>query len=107
VTNDIEGWLLPSECAVETYRGDTAYGDSYATSRTVQCAIDDQSRLVRGANGDEQLASTTLRTFLKDASRFTLDSRVTVNGRRTFVIATARRDSAGIGMGDHFEVNLK
>jgi hypothetical protein len=104
---EIEGWLLPSEVDVETYRGDSAYGDTYAPKVTVDCAIDDEARLVRGSNGDEVLASTTLRLFLRDGPKFRLDSRVTVRGRRTFVIATSDRRTDGLGLGDHFEVALR
>jgi len=99
--------MLAQECSVETYQGDTAYGDAYARSRSVPCIIIDQSQLVRGANGDEQLSQTTLVVLLGDGQRFTLDSRVQVNGRRTFVIAKNVRDSAGLGLGDHCEVNLR
>jgi hypothetical protein len=104
---DIEGWMLPSTAEVETYRGDTAYDDNYMPRRQVQCSIDDESRLVRGANGDEVLSSTTLRMLPADGPKFTLDSRVTVRGRRTFVIATADRRSDGLGLGDHYEVSLR
>jgi hypothetical protein len=99
--------MLTQECTVETYRGDTAYGDNYTRPAVVQCSINDEARLVRGANGDEQLSQTTVLVFLSDAGRFALDSRVQVNGRRTFVIARNMRDSGGLGLGDHCEVNLK
>lgn len=104
---EIEGWLMPSEVAVETYRGDSAYDDMYMPARTVQCSIDDESRLVRGSNGDEVLAQTTLRCYLVDGPKFRLDSRVTVRGRRTFVIAATDRRTDGLGLGDHYEVALR
>lgn len=104
---EIEGWLLTHWCDVETYKGDTAYDDLYARPRTVQCSINDEARLVRGSNGDEQLSQTTILVFIGDAPKFALDSRVKVNGRRTFVIARNVRDSGGLGLGDHCEVNLK
>jgi hypothetical protein len=103
----LPAWLMPHEVEVETYRGDSAHGDSYKPAATVRCAIDDQRQLVRGPRGDEVVSETTLRTSLEDAPRFTLDSRVTVNGRRTFVLGTSRRELGELSEADHLEVSLR
>jgi hypothetical protein len=100
-------WLMPHAVDVETYRGDTAYGDSYKPAATVRCAIDDQRRLVRGPKGDEVVSETTLPTGLEEGPRFTLDSRVTVNGRRTYVLGTSRHELGDMSEGDHLEVSLR
>lgn len=103
----IPGWLMPHTVQVETYLGDKAYGDAYKPAQTVRCSVDDRRQLIRAASGDEVVSETSLRTSLTNAPKFTLESRVTVNGRRTFVLATSRHELGQQSEADHLRVNLR
>lgn len=100
-------WLMPHTVTVETYLGDNAMGDSYRPARAVRCSIDDRRQLVRAASGDEVVSETSLRTSLAEESRFTLESRVVVNGRRTYVLSTSRQELGDMSEADHLEVTLR
>lgn len=79
--------LLKSVALVETYAGDGAYGPVYAPAVSVPCAVDSRHRLVRNGNGDEVMAETVVIVHPEDASSFTPESRLTIDGRASTVIS--------------------
>lgn len=97
--------LLRHEVTVEPLTGEGPYGPTYGPPVTVRCFRDDKRRLVRGADGSELVAETTLYMWLSETcpagSRVTLD-----DGRVSTVITSARRDGGGLPTPDHLEVTL-
>lgn len=102
----IPGWLLRHRIEVEAYEGSGAYGDVYASPVTVRCFLDQQTRMVRAADGADTTSSSTayclLATVAPPGSRVTLP-----DGRRTVVINALRRDGGGLATPDHLEVQME
>ena len=103
----IPGGFLPHTVTVEPYEGQGAHGRVYGTPRPVRCAVEDQVRLVRGADGAESTSSTTVRC--KPHHTIPPESRVTVwpdtpHERVAEVITTARRIYPGTP--SHLEISL-
>ena len=97
--------MQPHTVTVQSKTGVTGTGTLYSPATTVACRIDDTVRLVRGTDGNQVVASTTI---------YTSDSRdlwgpgsiVTVNGRDTTVITVSRHDDGGAGGWQHTEIAL-
>ncbi|MFG2963583.1 hypothetical protein ACGFZS_09865 [Streptomyces sp. NPDC048288] len=92
---------------VEAYLGRTSKGDRYAAGREVACLVDEQTRLVRGPDGDEVTSTSTAyagpeEQAIPPASRVTLPS-----GRITKVILAKRRDGGRLGTPNHTEIQLE
>lgn len=100
----IPGFLLRHTVLVAPYEGQGAYGETYGPERTVRCFIDDTRRLVRNTNGDETVSETTVLCRLGED--IPPESRVTVNGRVTTVIAVSRMDGGGLPTPDHLALAL-
>ncbi|MEU9606154.1 hypothetical protein [Streptomyces sp. NPDC048057] len=87
------------------YIGDSAYGPQYGPATTVRCFLDDQTRTVRAADGQEVVSSSTvyapLETVCPAESRVILPS-----GRETTVIAALRRDGGRLPVPSHLEIQL-
>lgn len=90
---------LRDTVVVKTRIGDGRAGPVYSDPLIVSCAIDDTSRLVKDADGDEQVASATLRlhpvtTAVRDGDTilvdpfevFTPEASLTVRGRQVRVL---------------------
>ena len=92
--------------SLETYAGSGAYGAGYATAVSVPCFADDGNHLVHNKIGEEVVSSTTVYAPMTYEGQFTVDSRVTVNGRVAFVISVNPRDSGPLGLHDHVEAHL-
>ncbi|MER5769554.1 hypothetical protein [Streptomyces sp. NPDC001985] len=91
---------------VEPYVGSGPTGPVYGPPITVRCLVDDQTRLVRSATGDQVTSTSTLYARLETVCP--AKSRVTLlSGRRTVVIAALRRDGGGLPTPDHLEVQLQ
>lgn len=98
--------FLIHSIGVEDYLGDTSHGPKYASARTIPCLLDEQTRGVRSAAG-EQVTSTSTAYCLpgETAPPF---SRVTLqSGRVTKVIQTKNRDGRGLGTPNHVEIQLE
>ena len=91
---------------VETYQGETGVGESFDDPASVSCFVDDTTHLVRNSMGEEVASSGAVYAATADAPKFTVDSRVTVNGRRTTVLLVNVNDSGPLGLPDHVEVHL-
>jgi hypothetical protein len=81
--------------AVETYSGDSAYGPLYGTSANVTCNVDSKRRLVRDSAGDEVVSEVTLQVASADETKFTPETRVTIAGRVSKVLAVNPRTYKG------------
>ena len=81
--------------AVETYAGDSAYGPLYAASVNVVCNVQRTRQLVRNGNGEEVLSELTLQVASGDESKFTDESRVTIDGRASTVLLASPKTYKG------------
>jgi len=99
---------------VETFTGSGAYGDQFdemvslSPDNTIPngCFIDGKRSLVRNANGEQVVSSTTLYTAVANAPLFTPDSKVTIGGIVSRVIKVNANDSGSLGLPDHVAVSL-
>jgi hypothetical protein len=98
--------LFTQTVSVQTYEGEGSLGPVWAPAVDVACFVNDARKLVRNSAGDEVVSETTLYTPLSAYSSFTIQSRVTVNGRAANVITVYKRDSAGPASAHHVEVTL-
>lgn len=90
--------LMATTVAVETYSGENGYGPSYATSANVTCYVVPTRRLVRNADGEEELSEVTIHVPPASESKFTPGSRVTIGGRVSTVIAAGLKTYCGCGV---------
>jgi hypothetical protein len=98
-------FLLQHEATIAAYEGDTAVGQSYATAVTVQCLAEDKRRLVKGAAGVEVVSTTTI--YCPPDTVAPVESKVTVNGRDTKVVARSVHDGGGLPVPSHVELALE
>lgn len=105
--------LFTQTVTVQTCTGSDSSGPLRATGVDVACYVEDSTRLIRDAAGQEVVSSTrvfapltTAPTVPPVAGQFTVDSLVTVNGRDAFVITSARRDGVGPSSAWHVEIAL-
>lgn len=98
--------LFTQTASVETYLGVKNNAPQYATAVTVPCFVNGARKLVRDSTGAETVSETTLYAPLANVGTFTAGSRVTVQGRKSFVICAYRRDSAGPASAHHTEATL-
>lgn len=85
---------LKDTVSVETHSGEGAYGPVYETDgsgnpvvHTIRWNYDGTRRLVRGANGEEVVSEGTGQAHPDDAAQFTPESRLTIDGRTSTVLA--------------------
>ncbi|MCX5587544.1 hypothetical protein [Streptomyces erythrochromogenes] len=101
----IPGWLLRHEVTIEAYLGDTSTGPSYAAPVTARAYVEEKAKTVRGRDGEEVTASTTV--WLLPTQECPPESRVTVpTGRTASVITSSLYDGGGLPTPDHREVTL-
>lgn len=91
---------------VETFAGSGAFGESFDAPVAVTCYADDGNHLTRNKVGEEVVSQTTVYAPLADAALFTVDSRVTVNGRVATVISMGSREVGWLQVPAHVEVHL-
>lgn len=98
-------WMLRHRVTVEPFTGEGPYGAAYGPPVEVRCLVEDKRRRVLDANGTQVTASTTFYAPL--ATVCPVRSRVTLpDGRKSFAVAVARRDGAGLPTPDHLEVSV-
>lgn len=101
----IPGWLLRHTITVEPYVGQSAAGPKYGPAVTVRCFLDDQTREVRNANGEQVVSSSSAYALLGTVAP--PESRVTLpDSRKTRVIAVNSRSGGGLPTPDHVEIQL-
>ena len=92
---------------VETFEGTGASGDVYAVPQYVAGFLEGKNVLVRDAAGQQVVAGSTFYTDSAYADLFTPDTRVTVDGRVSYVITQNRNDSGSLNLPDHTMVQIK
>lgn len=92
---------------VETFEGVGASGDVYSVPQYVAGFLEGTNVLVRDAAGQEVVAGSTFYTDAAYSEIFTPDTRVTIDGRVSYVISQNRNDSGGLKLPDHTMVRLK
>ncbi|HVK25059.1 MAG TPA: hypothetical protein VM677_27175 [Actinokineospora sp.] len=105
---EIPAWAYAQggeDIVIEPYLGAGPFGDTYGPAVTVRAIVDDKRRLVRGSGGDQVVASTTL--FCPLTTDAPADSRVTVRGRQTIVIASRKLDGHALPVPSHVEVSCE
>lgn len=95
-------FLLRHTATVEAYAGAGPHGDLYDPPATVRCFADETRRRVLNTTGAEVVSQLTL--YCPPDTDVPTGSRVTVNGRASYVISVARRDGGGLPTPDHLEV---
>lgn len=92
---------------VETFQGAGPAGDTFAAPATVTGFLEGKTQLVRNANGEQVVSSSTFYTATGNAALFTADSRLTpTGGRAARVIAVNTNDSGNLMLPDHVAINL-
>lgn len=89
---------------VEPYEGTGAHGPIFGTAVAVTCRVEEKVQLVRANTGEEAVSSSMV--FCDSDVAIPAESRVTVNGRRTSVLAVANPSTGGRSRLDHLEVFL-
>lgn len=89
---------------VEAYVGTGAHGPIFSAPVIVTCRVEEMNKLVRSNTGAEVVSSTTIYCDL-DVT-IPPESRVTVNGEVTSVLAVSDHNTAGRSRLDHKEVAL-
>jgi hypothetical protein len=87
--------LLKDTVAVATYAGESAYGPIYSAAVTVPCHVQMKRRLVRTAEGVESVDMPVLTVHPDDAATFTIETRLTIDGRESTVLSVAPMTSRG------------
>lgn len=104
----LPGFLLRHKVTVEAKQGEGPYGETYAAPVTVKCFLEQKTRLVRSAEGDEVVSSSTVYCQLDALTKPPPKSRVTLpDGTVTKVILAHRNDGGGLPTPDHFEIQLE
>lgn len=102
----IPGFMLRHRITVEPLLGQGPYGPSYGPPVEVRCFLDEQTRTVRDASGEDVVSSSTARCRLEETAP--TGSRVTLpGGRQTTVLVALRRDGGGFPTPDHLEVQME
>ncbi|MFE0132393.1 hypothetical protein ACFWY6_12595 [Streptomyces sp. NPDC059037] len=102
----IPGFLLGHEVIVEAWQGEGPYGPSYADPVTVECFLDEKTRMVRNPAGEEVTSSSTI--YARPDAVCPASSRVTLpSGRITTAIGSYQRDGGRLPTPDHLEVQLQ
>jgi hypothetical protein len=92
---------------VEPYLGEKATGPAYGPPQSVDCWVEDETKLVRSGDGSEVVSSTQVYGPLEVAALFPVKSKVTTTTRTSFVIANNGFDSGSLALGlDHVEIAL-
>ena len=92
--------------SVEPYLGQDANGPRFGAAVAVRGYLKDNRKLVLTSTGEDAVSESTFYTYPANASTFTSDSRVSVNGRKTRVIGVKRHESGRLRLPDHLEVQL-
>ena len=81
--------LFRDTVSVETYTGESSYGPIYGAAVSVFGKVSTFRQLVRNAAGEEVVSEATVYVRPADASSFTPESRITIDGRASVVLSVA------------------
>ncbi|HEY1175479.1 MAG TPA: hypothetical protein VGF17_04925 [Phytomonospora sp.] len=105
---DLDDFFM-HETQVRRRAGTGPSGAVYGDTEPVKGFVDQMSKVVRGATGEEVVASSTV-YYPAGTPIIPLGSTVTLpatfGGQRGVVVDFAVRDSGALGLPDHLEVNL-
>ncbi|MFJ8146045.1 hypothetical protein ACIQ6R_13325 [Streptomyces sp. NPDC096048] len=102
----VPGWLLRHRITIEPYKGDSSTGPVYGPPVEVRAFVDEQTRAVVSAGGEQVTSSST--AYARPGTKAPPLSRVTLpSGRTTKVIAALPRDGGGLPTPDHVEIQLQ
>lgn len=94
---------------VKTYQGETATGPSFAAQVADACLIEEDTRLVASASGEQVTSGATLYARRSSSALYMPGSEVTSSvlpGRTARVINAQVYDSGALGLPDHIQVSL-
>lgn len=92
---------------VETFTGSGPAGRIFSAPVTVRGLLDDGLVNVKTSQGEDLTQKSVFYASIDDYAKFTVDSRITVNGRKTTVAAVRRREAGPLFAGvAHVEVDL-
>jgi hypothetical protein len=106
MTGGIEDFYVHT-AQVETWQGAGAYGDVYGPPLVVSCFAEDKIQLVRAKDGQQVVSGSTLYMAAPDGDLFVPDSRVTVDGRVSYVLTQNTNDAPGLDLPEHAAITLK
>jgi len=92
---------------VETFEGVGASGDVYAVPQYVAGLLEGKVVLVRDSKGQQVVSSSQFYTDTAYTDVFAPDSRVTIDGRISYVISQNRADSGRLQLPDHAAIYMK
>lgn len=91
--------------SVEQWLGTGAKGDIYAAPVSVTCFVDDTTKLIRSATGEQTVSGTTIYAPSSAVTVLTVQARVTIASGRVSRIINVNGLDGPFGL-DHVEVNL-
>jgi hypothetical protein len=109
--NGVSRWFVHT-VTVEAFLGTNGYGEDVFDVPVILappngCWVDNARKVVRNKDGIEVVSETSVATATANASLFTTNSRVTINGVASRVIKANSGDSGSLQLPtDHLEVNL-
>lgn len=99
--------FMVHSATVETFTGTSPTGRVFAAPVTVRGLLDDGLVLKQSSAGEQLVQKSVFYADIKDAPKFTPESRITVNGRATRVSAVRRREAGPLFAAvQHVEVEL-
>jgi hypothetical protein len=99
--------FLVHTASVETLTGSGPTGRVFAAPVTVRGLLDDGLVRQQSASGEELVQKSVFYADIADEAKFAVDSRITVNGRKSSVVAVRRREAGPLFAGlAHVEVDL-
>ena len=90
---------------VEQWLGTSADGDVYAAPVDVTCFVDDTTKLIRAATGEQTVSGTTIYAPSSAAEALTIQARVTIASGRVSRVINVNGLDGPFGL-DHVEANL-
>lgn len=100
-----EWWIHAVQ--VKTRTGSNGYGNDFAEAESINCYLEDDTKIVTDSRGNEVVSSGRLFAALTLEPKFTPDSEVIISPTRTArVISVGRNDSGSLGNLDHLEILL-
>jgi hypothetical protein len=114
MTGDISDFFV-HEAQVETWQGTGAYGAVYAAPVTHSpnntppdgVLAEDKIQLVRNKDGEQVVSGSTLYMGVAQGALYVPESRVTVDGKVSYVITQNTNDAPGLGLPEHAAITLK
>jgi hypothetical protein len=92
---------------VEPYLGTKNGRPEYGSPRSVDCWVEDETKLIRNSDGAEVVSSTNVSAAIESAPIFPPGSKVTTSTRTAFVITNNVFDSGSLDLGlDHVVIHL-